>query len=70
MSDSEGKRFDLIEKVLLEEYDLWPFPRHDDFLDMLSRIYDEDMMTTWPKTAPVQIDRYSTRIKQRGWRAR
>ena len=70
VSDSEGKRFDLIEKVLLEEYDLWPFPRHDDFLDMLSRIYDEDMMTTWPKTAPVPLDRYSTRPKQRGWRAR
>lgn len=44
----DGRAVDIIEKVLVEEYDAFPIGLHDDFLDMLSRILDEDMFVMWP----------------------
>ena len=39
--DSDKQAYAL-NKVLLDEYLVYPFAVHDDFLDMLSRIYDID----------------------------
>lgn len=46
--DADGQAYAL-NKALLDEYLVYPFAVHDDFLDMLSRIYDMDA------TAPVLI---------------
>jgi len=40
--DQTGKAYSL-NKRLLTEYLVYPFSPHDDFLDMLSRIFDMDM---------------------------
>lgn len=50
---------DLIEEFLVEEFDCFPVPVHDDFLDMLARV--EDVQLKWPKPAPKENkrDRYS-----------
>ena len=55
----EGKSEDLIEKFINEEYDPFPVAVHDDFLDMLSRILDDDLEVIWPEALPEQIDRYA-----------
>jgi len=47
--DYEGKRIDVIEKWMVEEYDLFPVALHDDGLDAMARILDEDMQTVWPR---------------------
>jgi phage terminase large subunit-like protein len=39
--DHEGNLY-TINKALLEEYLVYPFASHDDFLDACSRIYDID----------------------------
>ena len=47
--DWQGRRRDIIEDFLVQEYDLWPVPEHDDMLDSLARILDADLNVTWPK---------------------
>jgi predicted phage terminase large subunit-like protein len=57
--DWQGKDKDLIEQFLVEEFDCFPVPVHDDFLDMLARVNDIDLI--WPKpAAPKQEKRYLT----------
>lgn len=55
----KGENKDLIEEFLVEEYDCFPVPVHDDFLDMLAR--NEDIELIWPKPIPERKpkDRYS-----------
>lgn len=56
----EGQSEDIIEKFLIEEYDPFPVAVHDDFLDMLSRICEEDMNVIWPKFSEAEHgDRYT-----------
>lgn len=43
-----GEQRDLIQDLLHEEYLPWPFGRHADALDAMSRIVDEDFEVTWP----------------------
>ncbi len=43
----KGENKDLIEEFLVEEYDCFPVPVHDDFMDMLARV--EDVPLIWPK---------------------
>jgi phage terminase large subunit-like protein len=58
--DHQGKDKDLIEQFLVEEYDCFPVPVHDDFLDMLARVNDIELL--WPKPVPTEQkrDRYQT----------
>ncbi len=45
----EGKRQDLIKIFVNEEYSSFPTPEHDDMLDCLARIKDEDMYVVFPQ---------------------
>jgi len=57
---------------LIEEFDPFPVPIHDDTLDCLSRIYDEDLNTSWPRQIPTD-DRYTRKRrspKGKTWRTR
>ena len=69
----DGKVVDIVEQTLIEEFDPFPVPIHDDTLDCLSRIYDEDLNTSWPRQFPTE-DRYTRKAKKRGqgktWRTR
>lgn len=56
----DGTTIDVIEQFLNEEFDPFPVSVHDDMLDALSRIMDEDLFSTWPRTAE-SAARYSTR---------
>jgi predicted phage terminase large subunit-like protein len=65
-SDYEGRQRELVEAFLSEEYRAFPVGAHDDMLDSLSRILDEDLMTSWPM--PIEepaIDRYARRERMR-----
>ena len=67
----DGKTHDLIEQLIVEEYD--PFPvsiTHDDMLDIISRIEDPDFPTTWPKPEAYKEERYSRRPQKRSWMTR
>jgi len=46
--DYQGKHHNLVEEFLTDEYDSFPVCVHDDMLDALSRICDEDMNAQWP----------------------
>jgi len=49
-TDWQGNNVNLIEDFMINEYDVWPVPVHDDFLDMLARVEDVELL--WPKPAP------------------
>ena len=66
---SDGKAFDIVEDFLTNEYDAFPVGAHDDMLDALARICDEDMFVTWPKALPERYSR-SQRKKPSSWMAR
>lgn len=61
--NQEGKRFDVVEKFLTEEYDLFPVALHDDGLDVISRIVDEDLNATWPMLYEEKEESY---VRRRG----
>lgn len=44
----EGRMQNLTGIFVSEEYESFPLSKHDDMLDALARILDEDMQTTWP----------------------
>lgn len=57
--DYEGKRRDLVESFIREEYNAFPVGLHDDFFDALARICDPDLGVVWPKpTVAPEQDRY------------
>ena len=47
-TDYEGIVRDLVQSFVEEEFKAFPVGLHDDMLDALSRILDEDMNVTWP----------------------
>lgn len=47
--DSEGRTFDLVRELVMSEMPTFPKARFDDMLDAMSRVYDEDMMMTFPR---------------------
>jgi predicted phage terminase large subunit-like protein len=70
--DWQGRRRDVIEEFLTQEYDLWPVPEHDDVLDAMARILDKELATVWPKESTPQPERggrYSRKRKGRSWRS-
>ena len=46
---AETGQFDLVQEFLHEEYLAYPYGRHPDMLDAMSRILDPDLLVTWPK---------------------
>jgi len=64
----DGRLIDVVEQTLTEEYDPFPVPLHDDMIDCMSRIYDQDLATVWPRST--EVVRYATRParqKRSGW---
>ena len=55
----DGTQVDIVEQTLIEEFDPFPVPIHDDTLDSMSRIYDEDLLTTWPRQQEERKERYT-----------
>lgn len=45
---STGQRVDVIEQFIEEEYQLYPFCLHEDFLDMMARLLDPDLKPRMP----------------------
>ena len=68
LTNWEGRTVEVINQFLSEEYDAFPVGIHDDALDALSRICDEDMQIAWPKPQE-QMGRYDAKRKRRSWRA-
>lgn len=50
--DNEGRTFDLVRELVESEMPTFPKARFDDMLDAMSRVYDEDMMMTFPRPKP------------------
>src|SRR5215469_3883104 len=63
--DYEGIERDLVRAFLQEEYEPFPVALHDDMLDALSRMLDEDFSLTWPmlveESDEDKPDRYARR---------
>lgn len=51
---SSGRRVDVIELFVEEEYALYPFCLHEDFLDMMARLLDPDLKPRMPFPAKTQ----------------
>ncbi len=45
----DNRRVDLVKDFLNKEYRCWPVPHHDDMLDCMARILEEDMNVRFPK---------------------
>jgi hypothetical protein len=54
-TDYQGHSYDLVQSFIQEEYLQFPYMTHDDMLDCIARIRDDDMQTFFPK--PVFGDR-------------
>jgi len=66
-TDYEGKYQDLIEIFLSQEYDAFPVAIHDDMLDAMARLLDEDMGTVWPLAYEEEKPtRYQSKTYRRG----
>lgn len=62
----DGKTLDLIEVLLVTEYDPFPAVVHDDILDVLARIRDPALNATFPKHQESKdVDRYAKRRRSR-----
>jgi phage terminase large subunit-like protein len=47
--DGEGRKFDLVHELINSEMKSFPRARHDDMLDAMSRIYDEELGMVFPR---------------------
>lgn len=63
----DGRAADLVETIIREEYDTFPMGTHDDMLDCISRILDEDMYAIFPRTPEYREQRYQSRRRRRSW---
>lgn len=65
----EGKLVDLISIFIEEEYKRFPFSSHDDMLDSLARIVDDQMETYWPELVDDNqlSDRYTKKHRTKDW---
>lgn len=62
--DYESKRYDLVERLLKDEIEAFPFCVHDDMLDALSRIFDVNMI--WPKQTEVEEKKGTRYVRKEG----
>jgi len=70
-TDYEGKVIELVQAFIEQEYKAFPVGLHDDMLDAMSRILDEEMSLTWPKQAQ-EPDRYRRKFRNQpktSWQA-
>jgi predicted phage terminase large subunit-like protein len=51
--DYQGKAYDLTQSFLQDEYLQFPYMTHDDMLDCMARITDDDLQAHFPNSAPV-----------------
>lgn len=61
-TDYEKKTIELVQTFVEQEFKAFPVGLHDDMLDALSRMLDEEMYLTWPKLAD-EPDRYKRKLK-------
>ena len=66
--DYEGRVVDLVQAFIEEEYKAFPVGSHDDMLDTLARIREEDLKTTWPM-GEASMDRYARRRPDRYYKS-
>ena len=64
-TDYQGRTQDLIDIFLNEEYDSFPVPVHDDMLDCMARILDEDLGAIFPAIT-TEKDAYASYDDTRG----
>ncbi len=62
----EKKTVELIDIFLNEEYDAFPVSVHDDMLDCIARIVDEDLGAIWPRIFVEDTDKYRRNTKPKG----
>jgi phage terminase large subunit-like protein len=62
--DYEGKAYDVTHVFIEEEYKPFPVAMHDDLIDAISRIADEEMAVVWPRPV-VSEDRYAKKKRDR-----
>ena len=56
-TDGEGRTFDLVKELIYSEMPSFPRARHDDMIDALSRIYEEDLMLSFPRLKQTENQR-------------
>ena len=61
-TDYEKKTVELVQAFIEEEYKAFPVGLHDDMIDAMSRILDEEMFPIWPKLAE-EPDRYRRKFR-------
>jgi len=66
-TDYTGKEIDLVEQFINDEFDPFPVGVHDDMLDDIARILDEDIILVWPKAPLEAKDRYQPKPRARSW---
>ncbi len=70
-TDYEGKCIELVQAFIEQEYKAFPVGLHDDMLDALSRILDDEMLTMWPKPI-AEPDKYRRKYRSQpktSWQA-
>lgn len=70
-TDYESKVVELVQAFIEQEYKAFPVGLHDDMLDAMSRILDEEMLITWPKLTE-EPDRYRRKFRNQpkgSWQA-
>ena len=63
--DPTGARYDLMYEFIHREFLEWPFPSHDDFMDMISRIYDVPLL--FPDSNTVEAESVEIYKDDRTW---
>ncbi len=66
-TDYQGKTQDLVDIFLNQEYDAFPVPVHDDMLDCMARILDEDMGALFPAVILPEDSYSSTESRGSAW---
>ncbi len=64
-TDYQGKTQDLVDVFLNEEFDAFPVPVHDDMLDCMARILDEELGAMFPAITN-ESDAYSSDDEYKG----
>ena len=65
----DGRMIDLVETFISEEFEAFPVPLHDDLLDALSRIVDEDLGAVFPQDTELDDYHYSPPSRGSAWTA-
>jgi predicted phage terminase large subunit-like protein len=66
-TDNEGRTFDLVQELVNGEMMTFPRARHDDMLDAITRIYDADMVATFPRKDNSPVERYDSNDDWTNW---